>query len=559
MAMEMTAPTDHYLPGKLYSVPIDCILPNPNNPRKTFDQAALEELAASIKEVGILQPLVVVPEEIGFWFRIVAGERRWRAAQIAGLGVVPVIVKKLTSEQEAQIMLIENLQREDLDPIEEARAYRELTEKHGYKQTELAEKLGVSQSHIANRIRLLKLPETVQQSISAGIIPSSLGKELVAYAGLVDLDKLAQDAAEKSWTTARVIDTAKNRAWENTKALHKTQEWREPPAFNLGTCEGCRDRTDMVRPYGNDTNKWPRCLKPKCWDKKQREVSRAAQEQRHAEVLTKAQEMGYSKDQVVNMAGKVWGSYGDLRFGGFGLASCSGCEHKALGYSGAATSKVCLNAECFNQKRDAIRKAEENEKKTEIQLHKMLVDRVISEASEWDRTMLLFLAAQCIANSFEWGGDEIEELCQRYGWEIDDDGRIEHLAGLELVERLQVLPDGELRRIVAFCLIHAAEPGDVVFQSLLANWQLPASADEPEPEPICTGPIGKVWRDNKGREIFVSSGLGQDSFGTFYRAPSGGFHRVKSNRMPMVGSEAIARENLDKWAAENKLEEVVGQ
>ena len=141
------------------------IYPNPANPRKAFDQAALDELAASIKEVGILQPLVVVVDHERDGYRLIAGERRWRAAKLAGLETVPVIAREITAAQEAEAMLVENLQREDLDPIEEASALKGLLSDHGYTQEQLAGKLGISQAHIANRTRLLRLPESAKENI----------------------------------------------------------------------------------------------------------------------------------------------------------------------------------------------------------------------------------------------------------------------------------------------------------------------------------------------------------------------------------------------------------
>jgi ParB/RepB/Spo0J family partition protein len=150
---------------------------NPNNTRKA-NQESLYELVESIKQVGVLEPIQVVND--GKDYRIVFGERRYRAAQVAGLQEIPAIIKELTPEQEFEIMLTENLQREDLTAIEEALAFQAALE-HGYTQTKLAERLGISQSQISNTLRLLKLPEEVQQDISSGMMSASNGRALVTH------------------------------------------------------------------------------------------------------------------------------------------------------------------------------------------------------------------------------------------------------------------------------------------------------------------------------------------------------------------------------------------
>ena len=147
-------------------VPLNSVEPNPDQPRKEFDPVALDELAASIKEQGVLQPLLVEGWASGY--RIVAGERRWRAAQLAGLTEVPVLVRSFTEESRMEIALIENIQRSDLKPLEEARAYRNLMEAFNLTQDDVAKKVGKQRSTVANALRLLKLPEFMQNSIDQG-------------------------------------------------------------------------------------------------------------------------------------------------------------------------------------------------------------------------------------------------------------------------------------------------------------------------------------------------------------------------------------------------------
>jgi len=149
-------------------VPLTSVEPNPDQPRKEFDRSALEELAASIKEQGVLQPLLV--EQWASGYRIVAGERRWRAAQIAGLVEIPVLVRSFTEESRMEIALIENIQRADLTPLEEARAYRNLMEAFNLTQDEVSKKVGKQRSTVANALRLLKLPEDMQGAVDKGLL-----------------------------------------------------------------------------------------------------------------------------------------------------------------------------------------------------------------------------------------------------------------------------------------------------------------------------------------------------------------------------------------------------
>lgn len=153
-------------------VPIEKLFANPNQPRRTFVQSDLDDLTASIKEKGVLQPLIVRPRH-GETFEIVAGERRWRAAQMAQLHEIPVLVRNFDDVEVLEVAIIENIQRADLNAIEEAAGYRQLMESFGHTQEKLAEALGKSRSHIANLVRLLHLPEDVQilvqeRKLSAG-------------------------------------------------------------------------------------------------------------------------------------------------------------------------------------------------------------------------------------------------------------------------------------------------------------------------------------------------------------------------------------------------------
>ncbi|MFW6160294.1 MAG: ParB/RepB/Spo0J family partition protein, partial [Acidobacteriota bacterium] len=149
---------------------LENLKPNPLQPRTSFDQGSIEELARSIKETGVLQPLVVVPSKDDDRFTIIVGERRWRAAQKIGLQKIPVIIRNLNRAQQLEASLIENLQREDLNPLEIANAYQKMMEELGYTQQETADKVGKDRASVANYLRLLKLPEEVKEHLAQGRI-----------------------------------------------------------------------------------------------------------------------------------------------------------------------------------------------------------------------------------------------------------------------------------------------------------------------------------------------------------------------------------------------------
>ncbi|REC57757.1 ParB/RepB/Spo0J family partition protein [Rhodosalinus sediminis] len=175
-------------PRPTTTVPIDRIAPNPDQPRRTFGEEELAELAKSIAARGILQPLIVRPDpEKPGHYQIVAGERRWRAAQRAQVHDVPVIERELSDLEVLEVAIIENIQRADLNPVEEAAGYRQLLEKFGHTQDQLAEALGKSRSHIANAIRLLKLPDEVQAMARDGSLSAGHARALITASDPVAL------------------------------------------------------------------------------------------------------------------------------------------------------------------------------------------------------------------------------------------------------------------------------------------------------------------------------------------------------------------------------------
>jgi ParB family chromosome partitioning protein len=164
----------------LRHLPIELLFPNPQNPRRRFKDEELEDLARSIREKGLLQPIVVRPLADARGYEIVAGERRWRAAQLAQMHDVPALVREVSDGEALEIALIENIQRTDLNPLEEAQGYQQLIERFGYTQQQLAESLGKSRSHVANTLRLMSLPEKVRSYIESGSLTAGHARALVA-------------------------------------------------------------------------------------------------------------------------------------------------------------------------------------------------------------------------------------------------------------------------------------------------------------------------------------------------------------------------------------------
>jgi ParB family chromosome partitioning protein len=185
------APLGHRLPpeGEQRMVSIAEVKSSPLNPRKDFRDDELVELAESIRTKGLVQPIVVRPDGMAGGYEIVAGERRWRAAQKAGMHTIPVIIRELTDRELLELAIIENVQRQDLNAIEEATGYRELVERFEYSQEQLSEIIGKSRSHVANTLRLLKLPPGVQSLVQQGRLTAGHARALI---GRDDAETLAQ-------------------------------------------------------------------------------------------------------------------------------------------------------------------------------------------------------------------------------------------------------------------------------------------------------------------------------------------------------------------------------
>ncbi len=219
VTQEITPHVDQALRRADFFVPVEQVQPNPDQPRRAFDDAALQELATSIAEKGVIQPLIVRehPTRTGI-YEIVAGERRWRASQIAQLHDIPVIVRQYTDTEVLEVAIIENIQRADLNPIDEGAGYRQLMQKFGHTQEQLSSVLGKSRSHIANVIRLLSLPDGVRAYLVDGKLTAGHARTLIGHddaqrladhivktgMSVRDAEKLAKQGLTKAKTTKMI-------------------------------------------------------------------------------------------------------------------------------------------------------------------------------------------------------------------------------------------------------------------------------------------------------------------------------------------------------------------
>lgn len=214
------------------TLPINEIIPNKEQPRKTFDEAALNELADSIAQHGVLQPLLVRPLTTG-GYQLVAGERRWRASRIAGLKEVPVIVKELTDTEAMQLAIIENLQREDLNPIEEAEGLQALIDKCGFNQEEVAASVGKSRPAITNSLRLLKLPEEVRDMTRNGEISAGHARALLALDSPALMLEVAEQIVSRKLTVRDVEKLASKPAKSRAKTAKKRDSFYDEVELSL--------------------------------------------------------------------------------------------------------------------------------------------------------------------------------------------------------------------------------------------------------------------------------------------------------------------------------------
>lgn len=214
-------------------VPVDSIKPNPDQPRSRFDDETLNELAASITEVGVLQPIVVSRDEDGSLY-LIAGERRWRAARKVGLTTIPAVVRGATGDTTLVEALIENVQRQDLTPLEEAHAYKQLLENTGMNQDQVAERVGKSRPAVSNTLRLLQLPGPVQRMIDSGSLRAGHARALLGLEDEKYAVYLAEKASREGWSVRQIEDAVRDRREiDQPGAARKVKELRPVEIIEL--------------------------------------------------------------------------------------------------------------------------------------------------------------------------------------------------------------------------------------------------------------------------------------------------------------------------------------
>lgn len=230
------------------------ISPNPKQPRQNFNSESLQELAKSIKSEGVLQPILVRP--VGDRYEIVAGERRFRASQLVGLEKIPAIVKNLEDKEALLLALIENIHREDLNPIEQARALSKLKEEFQLSQEELAQKVNLSRSQVANLLRLLSLPERIQKLIEAGKLSAGHGRTLASIKDPIQLEQLVQEILNKNLSVREIESKAKRIKNSCKKTLDDLLSFLEKSISQKleikAKCKGSRKKGKIILEYSNE-------------------------------------------------------------------------------------------------------------------------------------------------------------------------------------------------------------------------------------------------------------------------------------------------------------------
>ncbi|TCT44686.1 ParB/RepB/Spo0J family partition protein [Martelella mediterranea] len=222
------------------TVPIEFVVRNPRNPRRHFEEEDLRDLAASVRQHGIVQP-VVVRTTAEKRFEIIAGERRWRAAQLAGLAEIPVLIRDVDDRTALEIAIVENVQRADLNPLEEANGYELLMAEHGYTQNDLGEIIGKSRSHVANSLRLLKLPDGARRMLAEGALSAGHARALISTP---DPDSLAQIIVDKG-LSVRDAEKLAQKAMEGGAAKRGRSTANQKDADTLALEKSLSDRLGL--------------------------------------------------------------------------------------------------------------------------------------------------------------------------------------------------------------------------------------------------------------------------------------------------------------------------
>jgi ParB family transcriptional regulator, chromosome partitioning protein len=227
----------------LVEIAVDQVAPNPNQPRKTFESNSLEELAVSIRASGVIQPIIV--RQTGSGYQLIAGERRWRAARQAGLVRIPALVREASDAESLELALVENLLREDLNPMEESEAYRHLLEQFGWTQDHLAQRIGRDRTSIANSLRLLRLPDEIQADLRGGRLTMGHARALLALPSTAEQLKLRDEILAHDWSVRITEDSI--RARETARATRRTPRRRRGHSPELAALEQSLQRALQTR------------------------------------------------------------------------------------------------------------------------------------------------------------------------------------------------------------------------------------------------------------------------------------------------------------------------
>lgn len=356
----------------IYHLPVDEVFPNPENFRKTFDQDKIDELANSIKEHGQLSSIMVVKKEQGYM--IIAGERRWRAIKQIGLPTIKATIEEKSELEIRELNLIENLQRENLNPIDEAKAYVELMEIHGYTQEQLAAKIGLkNQGSISNKIRILKLPENVQEYISLGKLSGTHARTLAAIKNPEKVAELADKVVETGAKVKETEDMVKQ-VMEEEKKREEYDGYRQQAeaqgktfleAFPEGAvqwweyggsqstkeyCSGCPDLCMILTGQGLKDI----CRTSGCFNLLRQVVREEEQKARLAKAMEEAEKQG-----VRAVISKDVGDYHVFSNEKIDISNCESCQDNCLViFESMTTARACINMICYRQKVDELKQQE---------------------------------------------------------------------------------------------------------------------------------------------------------------------------------------------------------
>lgn len=388
----MTATTDSARNTLVREIPIERIHPSTFNPRRSFAAEALAELAESIQQHGLIEPIVVRPHptpdlvagsDAAFeeHWEIIAGERRWRAATQAGLEVIPAMVRDVDDATAIQLAVIENLQRQDLDPIDEAHGFQLLLERGGLTQRDAAAALNRSQPAIANALRLLRLPEKVQQRIREGELSRAHGVALMKFDGFPGVQhELAKVAVRRKMSSKDLENPLQD--WQVEEALTRAGVARKllsySTTFDVSVCETCPFKARRKGSYAH------LCLNPEHYDELEAAAVEVKQQEREA-ALAEATAAGAELPSLRDMSG----GYQDLRYHldpdyahqrvPTGCSETCPCRAQALGYDGQEVIPVCLDLTRFEQLRAADKEAEAEHKKAMLKLRLAQLEEKVDE------------------------------------------------------------------------------------------------------------------------------------------------------------------------------------